>query len=153
MIPGSVAGRDEAKLELLSARLHEHAHVQLGALRPQPPDRIPPQGQPVRQSWDSGGDGCQPGQYQRDHCRRTHGPAFYGLHVGRGCRPAVQSYLEAWAMRRSCRISRRPPSSVCSATRCTNAASSVRGRCAARGRAAGTCITGSLAAAPPRQPM
>ena len=88
MIPGSVAGRDEAKVELLSARLHEHAHVQLGALRPQPPDRIPPQGQPVRQSWDSGGDSCQPGQYQRDHCRRTHGPRSYGPQISGRQSPA-----------------------------------------------------------------
>ena len=59
-LPRSVAERNEREVELLGARRHEHVHIKLGTPLPQPPDRIPPQYQPVRRSWDSGGVAASP---------------------------------------------------------------------------------------------
>ena len=136
-LPRSVAERNEREVELLGARRHEHVHIKLGTPLPQPPDRIPPQHQSVRQSWDSGGVAASPASTSSTTVGVSTAPVSYGPHARRRCRPAGQSHLLAWATRRDRRI----PSSARSVTRCANAASSGRGQRAASGRAAGTRTT------------
>jgi hypothetical protein len=64
-----------------------------------------------------------------------------------------RSYLVARATRRGSGISHRPPLSARTATRCTNAASSGRGRCTRPGRTAGTRTTVTRGIFAPLRPM